>query len=115
MQNGDAGTSLLKIEDLFAASLQSEYTVVATLIVLDIQKREICSEAFAQPDVVPVFFSDGVAEPLMSNLVRDQANPLTSDSGLWIIEDLVLTIKNRTGVFSASAEARRFYIRQLLV
>ena len=37
------------------------------------QQREVGGEPLAQPDVVPVALGDGVAEPLVGDLVGDQA------------------------------------------
>ena len=72
------------------------------------QQREIGGEAFAQPHVVPVFFGDRIAEPLVRRLVRHQAEGRPAGDRFLPVEDLA-------GMLHAAAHAGGLHARQLLV
>ena len=65
------------------------------------EQGEVGGEAFAQPDIVPVLLGDGIAEPLVGDLVRHQvrtpARPVTD----------VLAVEDGAGVLHAAAARPR--------
>src|SRR5262245_1064482 len=75
---------------------------------LNKEQREVSGEAFAQPDIVPIRLGDGVAKPLVGDLVRDEA-----DDGA--ATERVLTVENRAGVFGAAVDPRRLHVAEFFV
>ena len=53
--------------------LQPANERVAAAELLGVEMGEIRRKALAQPDVVPVFFGDGVSPPLVCDFVHDGA------------------------------------------
>ena len=62
-----------RAEGFIAAAFEAGLERVRALVMLGVEQREAGGEAFAEPDVVPVFFRDGIAEPLVCDFVSDQA------------------------------------------
>src|SRR5262245_26807459 len=75
---------------------------------LNKEQREVSGEAFAQPDIVPIRLGDGVAEPLVGDLVRDEADDRSAT-------ERVLTVENRAGVFGAAVDPRRLHVAEFFV
>lgn len=48
-----------------------QYSLIASPHVVNAEKREECSKAFVEPDIVPPLHGDEVPEPLVSDLVTD--------------------------------------------
>ena len=81
---------------------------VAAFVELGGERREVGGEAFAQPRVVPVLLGDGIAKPLVGDLVRHQA-----EGGA--VGDAAFAEEDGAGVFHAAAHARHLDVGQLLI
>ena len=90
---------------LLGAATHAGEERVPSVGVLLIEEREVRREALAQPDVVPVAFGRGIAEPLMGHLVRDE---LPSGHAAVAVEDV-------GGQLHAARDGRRLDLRELLV
>ena len=75
---------------------------------LEEQQGEIGGEALAQPDVVPVALGDRVAEPLVRDLVGDEAVDAAA-------RDVPLAVEDRAGQLHPAAEPRGLDAGELLV
>ena len=100
-----------EVEDLLPAGHQPRRELIPPVGVLDEEQGEIGSEALAQPDVVPVGFSDGVPEPLMGDLVDHHVPPPHRAGPRYAL----LGIKDARGRFHPAGHAVRLDVGQLLV
>src|SRR5262249_54745830 len=89
-------------------ALNTRHELIAPVIMLNKEQREVSGEAFAQPDIVPIRLGDGVAKPLVGDLVRDEADDRSAT-------ERVLTVENRAGVFGAAVDPRRLHVAEFFV
>ena len=106
MDDRRIGRLLLELQDAIAAAAQAADEGVAAVELFGVEEREVGREAFAQPDIVPIAFGDGVAPPLVRDLVDDRRVARG---------DALLAIEDDGGVLGAAAEAGGLHVRQLLV
>jgi len=99
---------LRQFEDGIAAFVQAGHEGVAAFVMLGVQQREVGGEAFAQPDIIPVFLGNRIAKPVMRNFVRHQV-------GGGMVGDCVFAVKNSRGMFRAAMQTGDLHIGQLFI
>ena len=62
---------LLELQDALAAAAQASDERVSAVELLGVEQREVGRKSLAQPHVIPVAFGDGVAPPLVRDLMDD--------------------------------------------
>ena len=103
---GVSGQLLFELQHLRAAALQPVDERVAALVMLGEEQREVGRKPLAQPHIVPVALGDGIAEPLVRDLVHDRAA-----AGAHAF----LAVEDRARVLGAAAEAGGLHVGELLV
>ena len=81
----------VEVEDTLLTLLEAAHEVVAPVRVFAEEQREVCREPLAQPYIVPVGFGDGVAPPLVRDLVDDDVPDALGAPP----RDEVLAVENR--------------------
>ena len=100
-----------EVPDPVAAHLQPLDELVAPVLMFDEEQREVRREAFAQPDVIPVVFGDGIPEPLMRHLVDDHVPP----AHVPFARDRGVAVEDGGRRLHPAPDAVRLHVRQLLV
>ena len=100
-----------EVPDPVAAHLQPLDEFVAPVLMFDEEQREVCREAFAKPDVIPVVFGDGIPEPLMRHLVDDHVPP----AHVPFARDRGVAVEDGGRRLHSAPDAVRLHVRQLLV
>src|ERR1700761_9255589 len=90
-------SSFFKSNDFFPVCAKTGFKRVDAVFILQIAKGHIGGKAFAKPEVFPLRFGSGIAEPLVGYLVCHQRFDARGTHAVFVIED-------STGIFE-TAEA----------
>ena len=108
VDHGDTGGALFDGEDVGAGAAHGGEEGVAAVVELGGEGGEVGGEALAQPGVVPILFSNGIAEPLVGGLVGYEAEGGT-------IGDAAFAVEDGAGVLHAAAHAGHLDVGEFFV